>query len=219
MDRYKGKIKDLRKLILTDPHYEGDMWCCYHKSFDNANNWNVDIVIDDVNYTENYKGCDLNIEGVSFQVLLKNENYKLLSELIELKGLDNVSYPKGSELDKYEIGMDTAQVSIGVNEKAERIEKYSNWVNNPNTNDMDIFNDYRPDFSLETLTDGIFGEVREFKFNNMFIGIQFDGWLDKDTGYSKDEIIAYLEENMNIRELEKTELKDVDIKKEGELEV
>ena len=91
MDRYKGKIKDLRKLILTDPHYDGDVWCCYHKSFDNANNWNVDIVIDDVNYTENYKGSDLNIKGISFQVLLKNENYKLLSELIELKGLDNVS--------------------------------------------------------------------------------------------------------------------------------
>ena len=67
--------------------------------------------------------------------------------------------------------------------------------------------DWQPECSLNTLTDGLFGTVKEGKLQDHTVFIWLSGYLDEDTGYSIEEIIDYLQYQLNITEYGKESLK------------
>lgn len=198
--KYKGKIKELKKLILSDPHYKKGVWCRYQRDFKEKNDWNVTIDLVERDYTDKYEDKEYHTQGINIDVFMIPDKYNFLSKFIEIKE-DSICYNESVEIKKTSIGMDTAQVAIGANESAKVIENFSK-EENP---------DWRPYFSLKTGTDGIFGEVHEFYLNNTFFAIHFDGWLSDNTDYSIDDILKYLEEKLDIKEL--VQVKDSEIEK------
>lgn len=193
--RYKGKIKELDHIIISDPTYDESVTCRYEKNNLNEENWLVDI---DIRPTVE-KIEDFTIKGTEFFLFLYKD--KRLSELREN---GTISYLKGIKLEETEIGMDTACVALGINSKAEEI--------------IELRDEWQPECSLNTLTDGFFGTVKEGTIDGDVVFIWASGYLGEDTGYSIEEIIDYLEYQLNISELEKDISKPIIIKQETTLE-
>ena len=194
--RYKGKIKELNHIVISDPSYDKDVWCRYEKDNLKEKNWNVDI---DIHPTVD-KIEDFTIKGTEFFLFLSKD--KRLSELREN---GTIRYLSGLKIKETEIGMDTACVALGINEKADEI--------------IELRDDWQPECSLNTLTDGIFGTVKEGKLNdNHTVFIWLSGYLDEDTGYSIEEIVDYLQYQLNIVDLEKDKEKPIIIKQQNLLE-
>ena len=194
--RYKGKIKELNHIIISDPSYDENVTCRYEKDNLKEKNWNVDI---DIHPTVD-KIEDFTIKGTEFFLFLSKD--KRLSELREN---GTIRYLSGLEIKETEIGMDTACVALGINEKADEI--------------IELRDDWQPECSLNTLTDGIFGTVKEGKLNdNHTVFIWLSGYLDEDTGYSIEEIVDYLQYQLNIVDLEKDKEKPIIIKQQNLLE-
>ena len=194
--RYKGKIKELNHIIISDPSYDENVTCRYEKDNLKEKNWNVDI---DIHPTID-KIEDFTIKGTEFFLLLSKD--KRLSELREN---GTIRYLSGLEIKETEIGMDTACVALGINEKADEI--------------IELRDDWQPECSLNTLTDGLFGTVKEGILNdNHTVFIWLSGYLDEDTGYSIEEIVDYLQYQLNIVDLEKDKEKPIIIKQQNLLE-
>lgn len=194
--RYKGKIKELNHIVISDPSYDKDVWCRYEKDNLKEKNWNVDI---DIHPTVD-KIEDFTIKGTEFFLFLSKD--KRLSELREN---GTIRYLSGLEIKETEIGMDTACVALGINEKADEI--------------IELRDDWQPECSLNTLTDGLFGTVKEGILNdNHTVFIWLSGYLDEDTGYSIEEIVDYLQYQLNIVDLEKDKEKPIIIRQQNLLE-
>lgn len=179
--RYKGKIENLNHIIISDPSYDESVTCRYEKNDLKEKNWYVDI---DIKKTVEKMG-NFTARGVEFFLFLAKDR-----ELSELKEDGTIRYLKGIKLTETEIGMDTACIALGVNERADEI--------------IELRDEWQPECSLNTLTDGFFGTVKEGvdKINNpVFIWIS--GYLDEAAGYSIEEIVDYLQYQLNITELEK----------------
>ena len=194
--RYKGKIKELNHIVISDPSYDKDVWCRYEKDNLKEKNWNVDI---DIHPTVD-KIEDFTIKGTEFFLFLSKDK-----RLGELRENGTIRYLSGLEIKETEIGMDTACVALGINEKADEI--------------IELRDDWQPECSLNTLTDGIFGTVKEGKLNdNHTVFIWLSGYLDEDTGYSIEEIVDYLQYQLNIVDLEKDKEKPIIIRQQNLLE-
>lgn len=194
--RYKGKIKELNHIIISDPSYDENVTCRYEKDNLKEKNWNVDI---DIHPTVD-KIEDFTIKGTEFFLFLSKD--KRLSELREN---GTIRYLSGLEIKETEIGMDTACVALGINEKADEI--------------IELRDDWQPECSLNTLTDGLFGTVKEGILNdNHTVFIWLSGYLDEDTGYSIEEIVDYLQYQLNIVDLEKDKEKPIIIRQQNLLE-
>lgn len=178
--RYRGKIENLNHIIISDPNYDENVTCRYERNELNEKNWLVDIDLKlSIEKFENFTA-----KGIEFFLFLcKDKN------LGELKENGTISYLRGIKLEETDIGMDTACVALGINEKAEEI--------------IDLRDDWQPECSLNTLTDGLFGTVKEGKIDDDVVFIWLSGYLDEDTDYSIDDIVDYLEFQLNITELEK----------------
>lgn len=178
--RYVGQIKKLDKLIVADPSYDSSVWCRYQNDNINGENWNV--VIDIRDYHEEYEKFD--VDGIEFDVVMQKDMESCYFNY------ERKLYPaKEYDAKKFTIGMDTACVSIGLNENADKIlaEK----------------DEWQPASSLKTLTDGEFGSLYEGTSTKTGkVGfIWFTGFLDEDTRYTKDQIIDYLKEKLQIDNL------------------
>lgn len=63
-------------------------------------------------------------------------------------------------------------------------------------------------WNLSTLSDGKFGTVKEFYYNDTLFGIYIYGYFDEDTEITEDVLLKYLVNQFNIeniRELENEE--------------
>lgn len=178
--RYKGKIKELNHIVISDPTYDESVTCRYERANMNEENWLIDIdikpVVDKIE--------DFTINGTEFFLFLCKDK-----KLGELRENGTITYLKGIEIKKTEIGMDTACVAIGIDEKAKEI--------------IESRDDWQPECSLHTLKDGLFGIVKEGKIEDDTVFIWLSGYLDEETGYSIEEIVDYLEHQLNIAELQK----------------
>lgn len=178
--RYKGKIKKLDHIVISDPTYDESVTCRYERTNLNEENWLVDIdikkVVDKIE--------DFTINGTEFFLFLCKDK-----KLGKLRENGTINYLKGIKIEETEIGMDTACVAIGIDEKAKEI--------------IELRDEWQPDGSLNTLTDGFFGTVKEGKIEDDIVFIWLSGYLSEDTGYSIDEIIDYLKYQLNIVELQK----------------
>jgi len=193
--RYKGKIKELNHIVISDPTYGEDVWCRYEKNNINQKNWKVDI---DIHQVED-KFEEITIKGTEFFLCMYRN-----SRVCQLENEGTIKTLKGVKISKTEIGMDTACVALGINDKAKDIiESQEEW---------------QPECSLNTLTDGIFGTVKEGKMGNNIVFIWVSGYLCEDTGYSMDDIIDYLQYQLNITELEKDLQRPYIIEQEETLE-
>lgn len=193
--RYKGKIKDLNYIVISDPTYKKDVWCRYEKNNINEKNWKVDI---DIHPVED-KFEEITIKGTEFFLCIYRN-----SKVCQLENEGTIKTLKGVKISETEIGMDTACVALGINDKAKDIiESQKEW---------------QPECSLNTLTDGIFGTVKEGKMGNNIVFIWVSGYLCEDTGYSMDDIIDYLQYQLNITELEKDLQRPYIIEQEETLE-
>lgn len=199
-DTYTGKIKKLNHLIATDPHYGNDVWCRFEKKFVKPSDWEVKLIIKNQDYFEKYKNMSINMKGLDFSLLLRNPKVPDIDKILDINE-KGTTYSKLFEKVETTIGMDTAQVAFGVNEYAKEISDYYKDYDN---NSLDI-DEYRPYFSIETLTDGVFGSVVEYRYKDIECGIKLDGWVDDDTGYDVERLLNYLEERLQIKGLTKVE--------------
>ena len=191
--RYKGKIKELNHIVVSDPTYKNDVWCRYEKNNINEKNWGIDIDIYPVKTPIN---DEISINGTEFCAFLYKDK-----KICELRNDGSICYFKGIEIKETEIGMDTACVAVGINEKAKEIN-----------DSQDI---WQPECALK---DGIFGTVKEGTIGSKVVFVYIFGYLDEDTGYTMDEIIDYLKEQLNITELEKDMQKPYIIKQQDLVE-
>jgi len=195
---YTGNIKQLKHLVATDPHYGDDVWCRYERKFDKVNDWDIKLIIKNIYYFDKYKDYAINMKGIDFTLLLKNKNFDNIDKLIDINS-NSTLYSKLFKHTVTEIGMDTAQVALGINEYAKEITDYYKDYDNDSL-DLD---GYRPYFSIETLTDGLFGNVTEYSYAGKDGAIVLTGWIDDDTGYDERRVLDYLTERLKIEELEK----------------
>lgn len=176
---YSGNINEINQIIVSDPSYEKGVWCRYENENLSARNWNFNIEISE--YNERVE--DLDLRGIEFTLLLSNPNIRCR---LTDKG---VGYPKSKIVDKFTIGMDTACVSLGINDVADKIRSEQD--------------EWQPSTCLRTLTDGEFGTVFEGRNPNSdevdFIVIM--GYLDEDTGYSEENLVKYFEKNFAVENL------------------
>ena len=193
--RYKGKIRELNHIIISDPSYDESVTCRYEKDNLREKDWYVDI---DIKPTID-KIEAFTFRGTEFFLFLYKDK-----KLCELKENGTISYLKGIKLNEIEIGMDTACVALGIDKKAKEI--------------IDLRDDWQPECSLNTLTDGIFGTVKEGKAKDNVVFIWLSGYLDEDTGYSIEDIVDYLQYQLNITELEKYITKPMIIRQQDILE-
>ncbi len=177
--RYSGKIDEIKQIIVSDPSYAKGVWCRYENDNLNAKSWNFNMEISKYNKRVD----DLDLKGIEFTMLLSNPNIRC--RLMD-KG---VGYPKSNIVNEFTIGMDTACVSLGINDVADKIRGEQD--------------EWQPVTCLRTLTDGEFGTVFEGRNPNSnevnFIVIM--GYFDEDTGYSVESIIDYFKENFDIKSL------------------
>lgn len=199
--KYVGEVKKLKHLIATDPHYGKDVKCRYEKKFSKPEDWEANLYIIKRNYYSEFNGHKLHITGFDISLLLVEKEKKKTNFILRLTDEGNVEYTKLLKGKEYEIGMDTAQVAFGINENAKEISNYYKEYDN-NIFDLD---GYRPYFSLETLTDGLFGIVSEYKYLSDYYGIAITGWLDGDTKYNEETIKDYFEERFQIQNMKKIE--------------
>lgn len=177
--RYKGKIEKLEHIVISDPTYDEDVSCRYERKNVNAKNWVVDI---DINKVSDPINDEITIDGTEFFILLHPSN-----RVCELKEDGKISYLVGHKLNEFDIGIDTACVALGINEFADEI--------------IESRDDWQPECALNTLSDGIFGCVREGLLGNQVNFICISGYLSDDTGYTIEDILDYLEYQLEILDL------------------
>jgi len=187
---YRGKIKKINQIVISDPGYGNDVFCRYERKNLYEKDWTVNIQL--TNVSKKYMG--VHIKGISFLVLFKANNREYITSK------DGVDCINDLLLNRINIGIDSACIAFGIDEYAEEIKK---------TQD-----EWQPECSLKTLTDGIFGEVIEGVKDNNVVFIGFDGYLSESTGYSKDEILNYICKQFKIEELQKLK----DLKKERDIQ-
>lgn len=154
--RYKGKIDYINHIVVSDPTYNKDVWCRYEKNDLDEKNWIVDLSIDLVRE----KVGDYIIKNYYFELLLKKTEYDC-----ELMDGGKVTYSKRNKTNQYDIGIDTACISLGINEYAKEI--------------VDSKEEYQPECSLNTGADGMFGNVLEGVKNKKINFILISGYFDE----------------------------------------
>ena len=184
--RYRGRIEKLNKIIISDPSYGEDVGCRYERSNLNENEWKIEIAIND--FEHKYED-GITVKGIDFYILMSKDRERCI-----LNDDGSFRYLSKNKINETEIGVDTACISIGINEFADKIK--------------DSIEEWQPEFALSTLTDGLFGKVKEGITNDNINFIWFNGFLDEDTGYTKENILEYLNEQMQIKEIHEVIEKD-----------
>lgn len=186
--RYKGKIKDIQKIIVSDPSYDKDFSCRYENNKVNGKNWNVEIAFDEIKDSFMVKDLDGKSREVDASrkeifILLQdtNQNCQILDN-------GNLKYYKDNKLKSYEIGVDTSCFCIGINDKADMIKRQKD--------------EWHPDGSIKTLTDGFIGEVKEGTYYGHTTFIYMTMTITNDTGYCVNDLLNIFCEQLHIEKLQ-----------------
>lgn len=175
--KFKGEIKNLEHIVISDPTYEKGVWCRYEIDNLKEKNWHVDLDI----YEVEEKIDDYNITGIEFCMVLQ-----------KVKGLckvedDKIKHLSSLDTKDYEIGMDTACVALGINNNAKKI--------------INSQSEWQPSCAIRTGTDGMFGSVTEGKKNNDLVFLVITGYLSGDMDYDIDDLSSYLIDKFEITDL------------------
>lgn len=178
--RFGGKIKELNQIIVSDPSYGKDTHGRYERTNVNGKDMNVDIEIHD--YSEKIDGLQIN--GIEFYILVYNPK-----EPCMLKEDGCFSHYESDKVTETDIGIDTSCIAFGINGFADDIRAAQE--------------EWHPPLALETLSDGIFGVVKEGKEDEKINFIFISGFLDEDTRYSIEDVIDYISTYMEVTDLYK----------------
>lgn len=194
--RFEGKIEKLNKIIISDPSYDKDVSCRYERNNLNCDNWKIDI---EIHAVEDAVNEDLSIKGKEFFLLLQDPK-----ESCRLKDDGSFSYYSKNKIQEIDIGIDTSCVALGVNSFADEIKsKIKVW---------------HPECALKTLSDGIFGYVKEGTSDNQVNFIWVTGYITDDAGYSFKDLVDYISTQLNVTELVKVVDISEQIKKENNID-
>ena len=194
-----GKIKNINHIVVSDPTYEKDVWCRYELDNLKEKNWHVDLDV----YEVEDKYDDYTINGIEFNMILQ-----------KVKGIcrvddDKIKYLNGLNINNYEIGMDTACVALGINNKAKQI--------------INSQAEWQPNCAIRTGTDGMFGSVTEGRKKDELAFLVITGYLSSDMDYDVDSLFDYLVDKFEITDLVKEETividKDRELKKGDKVEI
>lgn len=212
--RGKGNIRNFERLVISDPHYDPKVWCRYDKKLDKIEDWEAHFIIRDYEDEVEMRGQKLKLSGIEYSVLMKRPNAEC-----ELLDVGSVGYKRGAKLKKYEIGVDTAQVAFGVNEKAEEINNYAKEINNSSIGEL--LSDYNPKFAIQTNSDGKYGTVQEGIVGNKTQFIILNGYFDSYADVqSVEELKDYFKKQFNIENMEvEQELKEIEEIEEDDMEM
>ena len=181
---YKGNIEKINKVVVSDPSYKQDVWYRYESDkMDSSGAWRVQLAVNDV--SEKVDGFD--IKGIDFSLLLSSGVVKEKSCELKKDG-SGFTHPKLLNIKEFEIGVDHACVALGINEAADEIKA--------------SIGEWKPSCALNTMTDGLFGNVYEGSCYGKTHLLYISGFLDEDTGYSKDNLVNYLVHTFEIKDLE-----------------
>lgn len=178
--KFGGKIKELNQIIISDPSYGEDVTCRYERKNINQKDMNVSIEIHD--YSEKIDGIQIN--GVEFYILIHNPK-----EPGMLKEDGSFSHYTSDKITEIDIGIDTSCIAFGINDFADNIRK--------------VQNEWHPPCALDTLSDGLFGEVKEGMDGEKINFIFISGFLDEDTEYSIDDVLDYITTYLEVKDLYK----------------
>ena len=115
--RYNGKIEKLNHIIVSDPSYDKDVTCRYEKTGMNEKDWKIDIDIENV---EDRYG-KYTFKGTEFYIFLVKDRINA-----ELRYKGTIKCLSSIKIKETEIGMDTACVAFGINEKADIKKRVEN---------------------------------------------------------------------------------------------
>lgn len=170
---YKGKIKELNHIVVSDPSCKKDMWGRYEKENINGKDWLVDM---------NIFSIDNPIYETQFFLLLrKDEN------VCEFDEENSLSYLKDIQIKDYKIAIDTSCVVLGVNDNVKKINKSSKKL--------------QPSCAIKTRNYGIFGEVTEGVKNDELCFLLITGNFEDEC--DKNQLFEYLINQFEITDLEK----------------
>lgn len=180
--KFKGKIKNLEHIVISDPSYKKGVWCRYETDNLNEKNWNVSLDI----YPVEIKEGKYYTKGTEFYLLLqKNKGDCKISSDGHLKYLSDI------ELNDYTIGMDTACIALGINNNAKDI--------------ISSKGEWQPNCAIRTGTDGTFGNVAEGVKNGKLRFLLITGFFEEDF-IDENELFEYLKNQFEITELEKEDI-------------
>lgn len=174
--RYKGLIKDLNHIVISDPFYENGVLCRYEKNNLNEKDWNVDLQI----YLVKAAFEEHDIWGTEFYLLLQKDKRDCQIDLGTIRYLSNI------EVKNYTIGMDTACVALGINKDAKKI--------------IDSREKWQPDCAIKTGTDGTFGEVTEGIKGGKICFLLVTGYVEEEF-CDENEMLKYLVNHFEIKGL------------------
>lgn len=180
--KFKGKIKNINHIVVSDPSYKKDVWCRYEKEKLNEKDWIVDLDIWPVeDKIENYY-----IKGTEFSLLLKKN-----AEDCSLDDEGTLSYMGDIKLNDYKIAMDTACIALGINNKAKEI--------------IDSKDEWQPYCAIKTGGDGYFGEVSEGIKDGNLQFILIAGYFEEDA-INQNNLFEYLKNQFEITDLVKEDV-------------
>lgn len=201
-----GVIKNLNKIVVSDPNYNKNVWCRYDRTLEQIMDWKVKIIVQDYDELIDADDEDSRIKGLEYKIFLHRKDI-----LATLKD-DLVFAPKGITFTNTEIGVDSAQLAFGINEKAAEINKHSKHINNNRLDVMQMLQDYNPYFAIQTGSDGCFGSVKEGKKKDELQIILIDGFLDEYASIeSKEDLMNYFIDRFNVTGIERTKEEQFEI--------
>lgn len=190
--RFNGNIKHINNVVVSDPLYDKEASCRYEKNNLNKKNWLADL---DIYKTEEKIG-KYYIKGISFNLTLQKNK-----SVCKIEEDGSIDYQKNIEVNRYDIGMDSACIAFGINDKAKIITESK---------------EYQPSFAIKTGQDGIFGEVYEGLKNGELVFLILNGYFEEDF-MNENDLFDYIK-----NQFELTNLKTIDYPLEetnGKLEI
>jgi hypothetical protein len=173
--KFKGKIKELNDIIISDPSYGSNVPCRY----ENKNMDMKDVFVEMQFGTTDFEEDD--DKNIHFFIIIKtDENECNLTDEREIKVLKN------TKLKQYDIGVDTACFAMGINDYAKEIEE--------------MRDEWQPECSIRTGTDGTIGSVIEGIRGNKLRFLLIISGVNKDF-CSRNELFDYIKERFDIKKL------------------
>lgn len=145
-----------KKIIISDPYYEANVWCRYEEDFKFSFPWNVEYEAFLSHTTFEFDGEEFPDNSVNFYLSFSRSDIQGDIRSLVQYDLDSgqTSYNSNLNRKEFEIGMDTACFIVCSDQ-----------------------NDYEV---ISTGTDGILGMVAVYSYKNQPIFIQFMGDIDAD---------------------------------------
>ena len=193
--KFKGKIDNINNIVISDPIYDEETLCRYERSNINAKDWIASLNI----YPISIKIDDYDIKGVEFFLLLQAND-----KVCNLNNDGTFEYLKNIKLKNYTIGIDSACVALGINDKAKEI--------------IDSQEEWQPLCAIRTGGDGTFGEVYEGIKNGKLCFLLIRGCFD-EYFINQNELFEYLKKQFQIKELINEDVVDIDnhVLKKGDM--